>query len=123
MTLRFVFPWPPTVNHYWRHVGSKVLVSKAGRQYRETIKKIVVASGLKITLRGGVGLEIVAYPPDKRRRDLDNILKSLLDAMQHAGVFEDDNQINQIWLRRGVPKDDDGSVSVRVEAPVMPLLI
>jgi crossover junction endodeoxyribonuclease RusA len=31
--------------------------------------------------------------PDKRRRDLDNILKALLDGLTHSGVWGDDSQV------------------------------
>jgi crossover junction endodeoxyribonuclease RusA len=47
-----------------------------------------------------------AFPPDRRRRDLDNIQKPVLDALQHAGVYEDDSQIDLLVTRRrdlGVP--------------------
>ena len=41
-----------------------------------------------------------AFPPDRRRRDLDNLQKPLLDALQHAGVYEDDSQIDLLVSRR-----------------------
>ena len=37
----------------------------------------------------------------RRRRDLDNILKSLLDSLTHAGVWEDDSQITDLRIRKG----------------------
>ena len=37
MTREFVLPWPSSINHYYRHVGLKVLISKDGRLYRERI--------------------------------------------------------------------------------------
>ena len=43
---------------------------------------------------------INAYPPDRRKRDLDNILKSLLDALQHARVYPDDSQIDRLTIIR-----------------------
>ena len=52
--------------------------------------------------------------PDKRRRDLDNITKALLDALSHANMFEDDEQIDDLHLiRMGVEKP--GRVEVTVE--------
>ncbi len=41
-----------------------------------------------------------AFPPDRRRRDLDNIQKPVLDAMQHAGVYLDDSQVDLLVTRR-----------------------
>jgi crossover junction endodeoxyribonuclease RusA len=38
-------------------------------------------------------VEIEAFRPDKRRRDLDNLLKATLDACTAAGVWQDDCNI------------------------------
>jgi len=43
---------------------------------------------------------ITATPPDKRVRDLDNILKSLLDSLVHAGVILDDSLIDDLHIVR-----------------------
>lgn len=50
-----------------------------------------------------LSLIIEAYPPDKRKRDIDNIIKSLMDSLQHAGLFEDDNQIDFLQVERKMP--------------------
>ena len=44
-------------------------------------------------LDGALAVRIKAYPPDKRKRDIDNIQKPLLDAMEKAGVYRNDCQI------------------------------
>jgi crossover junction endodeoxyribonuclease RusA len=41
-----------------------------------------------------------AFPPDRRRRDLDNLQKPVLDALEHAGIYEDDSQIDLLLTRR-----------------------
>lgn len=41
------------------------------------------------------------FPPDNRRRDLDNTWKPLADALTHAGVWQDDSQIIDLRLVRG----------------------
>lgn len=38
--------------------------------------------------------------PDNRRRDAVNLLKAPLDALAHAGVYEDDSQIVELSIRR-----------------------
>ena len=96
-------PLPPSVNHYWRHVGSRTILSKEGRIYRETVGKEVLVQWPRDTLRpltGRLKVVIRAMMPDRRRRDLDNLLKSLLDALQHAGVYEDDSQIDDLRIYR-----------------------
>ena len=74
MTLELELPWPPSVNHYYRHVGPRVLISRDGRKFRER----VVARFRQDHTRGFAGpveLFIELYPPDNRRRDVDNSLK------------------------------------------------
>jgi crossover junction endodeoxyribonuclease RusA len=46
-------------------------------------------------------VEIEAWRPDKRKRDLDNLLKAVLDSLAHAGVFEDDSQIVDLRIYWG----------------------
>ncbi|NBW20709.1 MAG: RusA family crossover junction endodeoxyribonuclease [Caulobacteraceae bacterium] len=60
---------------------------------------------------GSVRVVIEAFPPDRRKRDLDNILKSLLDALTHAGVWEDDSQIEDLRIYRSTIA---GMVKVRI---------
>lgn len=39
-------------------------------------------------------------PPDRRKRDLDNLTKALFDALTHAGAYLDDCQIDQFTMNR-----------------------
>jgi len=59
-------------------------------------------------------VRIDAYPPDKRRRDLDNIQKALLDALVHADVIEDDSLIDALSIQRHEAKEE-GEVIVRIQ--------
>lgn len=106
-------PWPPTVNHYWRHVDGKVLISATGRRYRSNVGWLCKASGVRFALGARLSVEIQAFPPDRRRRDLDNLSKSLLDALGHGGVYADDSQIDRLLICRGDP-EPAGKVIVTV---------
>ena len=68
--------------------------------------------GINRKLTGEVSVEIDLYPPDRRRRDIANPLKCLLDSMTHAGVYEDDSQIKDIELHMREPMPPKGLVHV-----------
>lgn len=97
------FAIPPSNNVYYRHVGHKVLLSRAGRDYRTDVcNRIVEQFGFGKTgfpLTGPLKLTIVYHRPDLRRRDIDNLQKGLLDSLTHAGVYEDDSQIEHLDVR------------------------
>jgi len=95
-------PYPPSVNHYYRHVGPRTLISREGRMYRERVAAVVTADGVR-PLRGPIEVRIVVHPPDRRRRDLDNVLKSLLDALEHAGAYRDDDQVVRLRAEKRHP--------------------
>ena len=48
-------------------------------------------------------MDIVVCPRSKRRFDLDNLLKAVLDSMQDAGLYEDDEQVDELKIVRGKP--------------------
>ncbi len=99
-------PWPPTVNTYYRSIMSgplagRVLISERGREYRKRVAEQVITLNLpRGALSGKVALDIHAMPPDRRARDLDNLLKGLLDSLVHAGVLADDSDIDDLRIRR-----------------------
>ena len=98
---RLQLPWPPSINHYWRHVGPRTLISREGRTFRRNVCVLLGGGGPRKPPSGGrIALAMEAFPPDRRRRDLDNIQKPVLDALEHAGIYEDDSQIDLLLTRR-----------------------
>jgi crossover junction endodeoxyribonuclease RusA len=93
-------PYPPSVNHYWRRVGARTLISRGGRAFREAVCAILAAYSVR-PLDGPLEVQIELYPPDRRCRDVDNAQKALLDALEHGGLFHDDSQVVHLdtWKR------------------------
>lgn len=100
------------MNHYWRRVGSRTLISREGRRYFAAVLAVVMGR-LRQPARGPVRLHVTLHPPDARRRDMDNVLKPLIDAMENAGVYEDDSQIVELHVVKREPRPC-GRVLVRV---------
>ncbi len=96
-TFTMRLPFPPSVNHLFATIKRKGkfvrIMSQKGKNYRANVATTVAGSPM---LFGPLGIVAVFEQPDKRLRDLDNLLKALLDSMKHAGLYRDDSQIQKI---------------------------
>ena|SRR3990167_7469465 len=93
-------PWPPSVNKYWRHNRGRTHISKEGRAYRDEVWWLIQSKKLA-TITQPAFIYITAYPPDKRKRDLDNLLKCLIDSIAYSGAIADDYLFDDIRITRG----------------------
>lgn len=88
--VKLTLPYPPSVNRYWRRVGNRTVLSRRVRDYREKVHFLWFWHWLfhphREIAKSSVAIRIVASPPD-RRRDLDNLLKAVLDAIEAAGIL------------------------------------
>jgi crossover junction endodeoxyribonuclease RusA len=96
--ITYFLPYPPSLNSYYRTVHGQPIISKAGREYRKSI--ILEIGNTGKSLPGRLKVEIHAWMPDKRKRDLDNVFKALNDALTHANVWIDDSQIDDLRIIR-----------------------
>lgn len=119
MTIRVQLPVPPSVNHYWRHVVAKgrvrVLVSAAGRQYKASVGARLMHLRVRPFPAGSrLTMHAVVTFPDRRACDLDNRLKSLLDAMQ-GYAYADDAAFDRITIERAEPNKDAAGVTITIQ--------
>lgn len=105
-------PQPPSVNHYAKKGNGRVFLSAKTRAF----KAVAAASVGKHPAPSPARLagEFVFCFGDKRRRDLDNYLKVLLDVLQACGVFLDDSQFDAITLLRGDIAPKNGHVIIKI---------
>jgi crossover junction endodeoxyribonuclease RusA len=76
-------------------------ISQEGKTFRQKVAEIVAEhNAIKF---GAVPLTVAVRlcMRDRRAADLDNRAKALLDALEHAGVYDDDSQIDSLFLCRG----------------------
>ena len=102
--ITLVLPWPPSVNHYWRHVvigrSVRTLISAEGRAYKTIVEKACREQEAPIQLRQKLAVEIRLEPPDRRKRDIDNSVKAILDSLTSARVWGDDFQVDDLHVYR-----------------------
>lgn len=111
-------PYPPTVNHYWRHIvigrSVRAVISAQGRQYKAVCSAMARRQWAgRETLACPLAVEITFYPPDRRKRDLDNLPKSLFDSLTDAGVWKDDSLIQDLRTRWG-PRTGEARAVVKI---------
>jgi len=99
MHIQLELPYPPSVNHYWGQAGNHRFIGKKGKEFRAQVMDAVNEAGFS-ALEGRLAVHIALFPPDRRKRDVDNVLKSLLDACEHAGCYENDSQIDELHITR-----------------------
>ena len=108
----------------WRGNWPKlqVFVGSRGKVYRQQVLEVVKELRLDQATRARLKVEIKAYMPDKRVHDLDNLSKAPLDALTFAGVWADDEQIDDLRWIRG-PVRPPGCLIVRIEKLPVPIQV
>lgn len=97
--LELTLPYPPSVNKMFATFQGRRTLTKHARQYRKRVQNCLWQQKTR-RLVGPVIVVVLVYPPDRRKRDLDNICKGLFDALGKAGVYDDDSQIADLHLIR-----------------------
>jgi crossover junction endodeoxyribonuclease RusA len=115
--LLVALPWPPSVNHYYRHIvvrgQARVVISADGRRYAQAV-------GLRLVgLRDRVPsppheVRVALHAPTRAKLDIDNRAKALLDALYRA-LGLDDVVIDRLVIERG-PMLSGGRALVLIKA-------
>lgn len=117
-----MLPYPPSLNTGWRCVLGHMVLAKRQRLFRRvTREKVLAVLADKGTSYAVIGLApcsvtLTIYPPTKRRYDLDNLAKPVMDALMHAGVMDDDSQVQHLEIFKGDVLRPTGACFVTVQA-------
>lgn len=99
-TYRITLPWPPGNNHLFSVFRGRKIKSKKGREYTTAVTQQITEANQQYRLAGKLKVKILAYPPTRARRDLDNLFKAPLDSLTSAGVIADDSLIDDVRMVR-----------------------
>jgi crossover junction endodeoxyribonuclease RusA len=112
MKITLKLPWPYRCTTNSMYLRGKVLSKDAKRYARDVCMIFSTTRGYE---DARLKVCIYATPPDKRKRDLDNMLKVPIDSLMHAGWFNDDSQIDELSIRRMISNKDDPHLLVTID--------
>ena len=115
--IQLTLPYPPSVNHYWQHKAVRSrqtkrwtvikFLSKRAKTFRTNVEGAVYEQlGIPPKLRGRLAIIVHQHygPRDENNehngpaQDIDNSLKSLLDALEWCRVYINDSQIDELLV-------------------------
>lgn len=94
----------PKVRITYRSKWSKR--AKRSLEYQKLIAGYWMTKKTEIRLTGNLYLKCIFYRNDKRRIDIDNLVKIVQDGLQYGQAFEDDSQIKKIEADLCYDKDN-----------------
>lgn len=111
-SVELTLPYPPSANRLW--VRARRGMRKSDKYFAWLKEAGLVALTQRPLARfhGKYKLSIAAARPDKRARDIDNLIKPINDLLQAIGVVADDKHCDMVtarWVTTGE------GVMVRVE--------
>jgi crossover junction endodeoxyribonuclease RusA len=87
-------------------------ISKAGKEFKTQVSDYVVEYRVPKLGKARLEMQVILYPRDRRKQDIDNRIKALWDALGDAGVFDDDEQIDILMVSRGEIKKGGGCLVI-----------
>ena len=93
-------PYPPSINSYWRANGHRRFISKEGVAFKTAVADYVIENEIPKLGDARLTVLIGLHPRDKRKTDIDNRVKAVLDSLQDCGVYDDDSQVEGLIVIR-----------------------
>lgn len=109
--IQLTLPYPPSTNRLWRRAGKRI---HKDAKYTAWLEEAgwVAREQCSWGLSGKYQLTILAARPDRRKRDLDNLIKPVSDLLASVGIIGDDCDCEMV-VARWIPEPE--GVHVRIE--------
>lgn len=92
-------PIPPSMNALWRISGRRMYRTKKYTEWLEDCRRSLDGQA-KPAIDTTFNIEIIVGRPSKRRMDIDNRGKAVMDMLQHMDIITDDclaNRVTMMW--------------------------
>lgn len=104
--IRLSLPYPPSANRLWRNFKGRSIKSAEYRDWLNRGQAAIIDACIGGQFSGPYHLEIQATRPDRRARDIDNLIKPTSDLIATAGLVTNDSNAQSVkasWAK-GEPK-------------------
>lgn len=108
---------PPKSNRYLAtRSGKRFLPGNIAKAIEDTIfiLKLIKKQQRVRTIKDYVYLKVLFILPDKRKRDLDNIMKTLGDCLEEAKIIENDNLIAKQLLEKALSTNKKARTIIKI---------
>ena len=100
---------PVSVNSSYRSFKSRVYKSQKLKDFKKKMDDMFDTFENVEKLEGKLSIDIVFEMKGSRKRDIDNMMKSLLDSLE-GKVFENDNQIYEMNVKKFENCNEDKTI-------------
>lgn len=111
-------PYPPSINNYYGITCNGNIPHKyikpTGKTYKKEVLDYITTNNLDIQANIPVKVAIIISPPDRRKRDIDNILKCLFDSLTEANFWQDDSIVKELHISYS-KVEKQGSVLLHIQ--------
>ncbi|MBQ7593232.1 MAG: RusA family crossover junction endodeoxyribonuclease [Synergistaceae bacterium] len=105
---------PPTINRMYRGLHGHRYKTKDCLKYQaQTIEKMRSEYENLAPSKKNLYLRIMFITNNRRRWDIDNRVKALQDCLIHAGIIQDDSQIQILHLEKKLGSHDVTQLTLR----------
>lgn len=98
-----------------RVVDGHAYTPQATRDYETRVRSAAILEWMGEPMKGPLSIKLLFYRANKRRADLDNLMKAVVDALQGV-VLVDDNQIVTALIHKRVDRERP-----RMEITIIPI--
>lgn len=101
--IRYELPYPPTANNLFTTAPGKRVKSREYKSWRLEAMQMIMAQGRR-AIEGHVSISILVVRPDKRKRDVSNLIKAVEDVLVEMRVIRDDSLVARVsaqWAGSG----------------------
>lgn len=94
----YTLPYPPSVNGLFFNASKGRVKTNAYKAWRNAAGQMILAQGRK-RVHGRVSLAIAVTRPDRRKRDISNLIKAIEDLLVEMAVIDDDSLVQRLSIK------------------------